>query len=76
MQQIMMEGARSLRLCFLFVCVCVFSPFLELYLQHLEIPRLGVKSELQPLATAIATGTQGLSHICKPTLQLTATPDP
>ena len=37
----------------LFVCF-VFS-FLGLHLQHMEIPRLGVKSELQPLATATAT---------------------
>ena len=31
-------------------------------MQHMEISRLGVKSELQPLAAA--TATQDLSHIC------------
>ena len=29
--------------------------FLELHLQHMEVPRLGVKSELQLLAYATAT---------------------
>ena len=28
---------------------------LGLYVQHMEVPRLGVKSEQQPLATATAT---------------------
>ena len=37
--------------CFLFffffcVCVCVFLPFLGLLPQHMEVPRLGVESEL------------------------------
>ena len=30
----------------------------------MEVPRLGVKSELQPLAYATATAMQDLSHIC------------
>ena len=32
--------------------------------QHLEVPRLGVKLELQLLAYTTATATRDLSHIC------------
>ena len=32
---------------------------------HLEVPRLGVESELQLLTTATATATRDPSHICK-----------
>ena len=41
-----------------------FFFFLRLHLQHMEIPRLGVESELQlpTYTTAIATGV--LSQIC------------
>ena len=46
------------RILFLFL-ISVFS---ELHLQHIEVPRLGVESELQPLAYAIATSDP--SHIC------------
>ena len=37
-----------------------------LYPQHMEVPRLGVQSEIQLLSTATATATtmQDLSHIC------------
>ena len=31
---------------------------------HMEVPRLGVKSELQLLAYTTATAMQDLSHIC------------
>ena len=41
-----------------------FLFFLGPHLQHMEIPRLGVESELQLLATATATATTDLSHIC------------
>ena len=37
--------------------------FLGLPLQHVEVPRLGVKSELQLPSYAIATATSGLSCI-------------
>ena len=30
----------------------------------MEVPKLGVKLELQPLAYVTATATQDLSHIC------------
>jgi len=33
-------------------------------LWHMEVPRLGVESELQLLAYAIATATPDLSHVC------------
>ena len=42
----------------------VFLPFLGLLLQHMEVPRLGVKSELQLLAYTTATATRDMSHIC------------
>ena len=42
-----------------FLCV-----FLGLHLQHMEIPRLEVKSELQLPAYATATAMQDLSQVC------------
>ena len=52
----------------------VFLPFLGLLPQHMEVTRLGVKSELQlpPYTTATAMPDPSL----RPTPQLTATPDP
>ena len=41
-----------------------FSCFLGPHLQHMEVPRLGVKSELQLLAYATATATADPSCIC------------
>ena len=40
--------------------------FLGLRLRHMEVPRLGVESELQLPAciTATATATPDLSHVC------------
>ena len=35
-----------------------------MHLQHLEIPRLGVESELQLLAYVTATATLDPSYIC------------
>ena len=40
--------------------------FLGLHLQHMEGPRLGVKSELQLLACATATATRHPSCVCDP----------
>ena len=34
--------------------------------QHMEVPRLGVESELPLLAYATATATQDLSQVCDP----------
>ena len=42
----------------------LFFFFSGLDLRHMEVPRLGVESELQLLATATATATQDLSHTC------------
>ena len=49
--------------CYLFVCGffwggCFLHPW------HMEIPRLGLKSELQLPAYPTATATQDMSHIC------------
>ena len=41
------------------VCVCVF---LGPHLRHMEVPRLGVKSELQ--LSACATATRDPSRVC------------
>ena len=38
--------------------------FLGPHLRHMEVPRLGVESELQLPAYATATATQDLSHLC------------
>ena len=43
----------------------VFLPFLGPLQWHMEVPRLGVQSELQLPACARATAMQDLSHICK-----------
>ena len=56
--------------CVLFVFVFV----LGLHLQPLEVPRLGVESELQLLAYAKATTPPDLGCIFN--LQLAAKPDP
>ena len=41
-----------------------FLPFLGLHLQHMEVPRLGVKSELLLPAHNRATATRDLSCLC------------
>ena len=41
----------------------LFFFFLELHLQHREVPRLGVESELQLLAYTIAAAMLDLSHV-------------
>ena len=40
--------------------------FLRLHPWHMEVPRLGVESELQLLAHTTATETWDLSRICEP----------
>ena len=44
------------------LCVCV--SFLGPHLWHMEIPRLGVESELQLLAYITAKAMQDLSYVC------------
>ena len=46
----------------MFVCLFLFF-FLLLHLQHMEVPGLGVESELQLLVYTIATAMLDLSHI-------------
>ena len=41
-----------------------FFLFLGLHLEHMEVPRLGIESELQLLAYATATAMSELSHVC------------
>ena len=54
------EYLAILQLLFL---ACLLACFLGLHLQHMEVPRLGVESELQLLAYVIATATKDLSLI-------------
>jgi len=42
----------------------LFSVFLGWHLQHMEVPRLGVQSELQPRTYARATATPDASPDC------------
>ena len=54
-------------LCLSFFLFFVFVLFFGLYRavpQHMEVPRLGVESELQLLAYTTATATRDLSYIC------------
>ena len=50
--------------------------FLGCHPQHMEVPRLGVESELQLLAYTTATATAGSEPHLQPTLYLAATTDP
>ena len=47
------------------MCLLFFYCFLGLNLQHMEVPRLGVKLELQLLAYTTATVTWDPSLVCK-----------
>ena len=49
---------------YLFIHLFMFFCFSGPYPQHMEIPRLGIKSELQPRPYATATATQDLSCDC------------
>ena len=55
-------------LVFLFVClffvlfVCFF--FLRPHLRHMEVPRLGIRLDLQLLAYTTAAATGDPSHVC------------
>ena len=53
-----------------------FLIFLGPHLQHMEVPGLWVKLELQLLVFATATPVPALSHICDLYLQLAAMPNP
>ena len=54
-------GFLSLALILFYFCCCCL--FLGLYLLHMEVPRLGIKSELQPLAYTTATATPDPRHV-------------
>ena len=47
-----------------FLFVFDFLPFMGPLPWHMEVPKLGVKSELQPPAYTKATATRDLSHVC------------
>ena len=50
--------------------------FLGPHLQHMEVSRLGVESELQLLAYTTAAAMPDPSRICDLNMQLTVMPDP
>lgn len=52
----------------------MYLVFLGLHPLYMEVPKLGVQSDLQLEAYTIATRDPSL--VCKPTAQLTAMPDP
>ena len=56
------SGGCNFTLLFLFFYFLFFC-FLGPHLQHMEIPRLGVESELQLPAYTTATAVQNLSHV-------------
>ena len=60
-------------ICELFLSL--FFCFLGLHSRNMEVPRLGIKLELQLLAYAIAHSTTATACL-RPTPQLTATLDP
>ena len=55
---------------YIYIYIFFFFPFFLVFLgphpQHMEVPRLGVKSELQLLAYASATATEDPSRVCNP----------
>ena len=62
--------------CFLFFCFFLSFIFLGTHSRHMEVPRLGVQSELLPLAYARATANARYELRLQPTPQLKATLDP
>ena len=48
------------------ICLFVCFFFLGLHSRHMEVPRLGVESELKPLAYTTATATWDPSCVCDP----------
>ena len=57
-----LELGLALSILFYFCLFC----FLELHLWHMDIPRRGVKLELQLLTYDTATALQDLSRVCDP----------
>ena len=49
---------------FIYLLTYLLIVFLGLHLQHMEVPRLGVESELQLLAYTTTIATQDLSYVC------------
>ena len=47
-----------------YLCFFFFFVFLGLHSRHMEGPRLGVESDLQPPAYTTATATPDSSHVC------------
>ena len=62
--------------CIIFFFFWSFLPFLGPPPWHMEVPRLGVKSELQPPASGLHHSNAGSEPHLQPTSQLMTTPHP
>ena len=61
---------------FIYLTIFVYSSFFKSDLQHMEVPRLGVKLQLQLPALHHSHSNVGSELRLQATPQLTATPDP
>ena len=71
----MQEGEYKVHASSLDLIIITIICFLGPHLRHMEVPRLGIKSELRLPAYTTAAAMQDLSHIATYTTT-TATPDP
>ena len=70
------QTVASVCFCFCFSFYFFFFFLIWLHLWHMEVPRPGVKLELQLPAYPIGTATRGLSRICDLRHSLWQLPDP
>ena len=56
--------SQIFKIFYLYIIYFFFLVFLGPHLRHIEVPKLGVESELQLPGYATATATQNLSRIC------------
>ena len=56
--------SNTICLCLTVILFCFAFCFLGPHQRHMEVPRLGVKSELQPSAYTTVTAMQGQSCVC------------
>ena len=60
---LLLPSQYDLGFCFFFIVLLSFFSFLGPYLRHVEVPRLGVESELQLPVYTTATATQDPSRV-------------
>ena len=59
-----------------YLFIYLFTVFLRPHLQHMEVPRPGVETDLQLPAYITTTAKPDPSHICKAAPKLMTMPDP